>query len=158
MSHARTIADAVQLGERVEPAKGSCRWCAGPVAKPRRTFCSGEAAKFLRRWIPGTARRVCVVVVVGTGCVHEFMIRSQPGYARKCVEARDHGVCAICGKVNGEWQADHTIPVIEGGGQVGLSGLRTLCTAHHQAETAKLATRRARARKGLPDVADESTG
>jgi hypothetical protein len=158
MSHARTIAASVSLGERVEPAAGLCRWCGGAVVKPRRTFCSGEAARFVKRWLPGKTKRVRAIVDgTGTGCVHEFLIRSRPGYARKCVDARDHGVCALCGASGGEWQADHIVPVIEGGGLVGLEGLRALCAVCHRTETAKLATRRARARAGLLDEAGEST-
>ena len=45
------------------------------------------------------------------------------------------------------WEADHITPVIEGGGGCGLDGYRTLCIACHKAETAKLADRRARARR-----------
>lgn len=36
------------------------------------------------------------------------------------------------------WQADHIIPVAEGGGSCGLDNLRTLCTPCHQNETEKL--------------------
>jgi 5-methylcytosine-specific restriction enzyme A len=50
---------------------GLCRWCKKPVLK-RRTFCSDE-------------------------CVHQWKIRSDPGYARNLVYKRDHGICAICG-------------------------------------------------------------
>ena len=49
-----------------------CRWCGGPLPKRRRRWCSEE-------------------------CSHEFAIRSDPGYARLQVAARDHGVCASCG-------------------------------------------------------------
>ena len=36
------------------------------------------------------------------------------------------------------WQADHIIPVAEGGGSCGLDNLRTLCTPCHQNETERL--------------------
>lgn len=36
------------------------------------------------------------------------------------------------------WQADHIVPVAEGGGSCGLDNLRTLCTPCHQGETEKL--------------------
>lgn len=36
------------------------------------------------------------------------------------------------------WQADHRIPVAEGGGECDISNYRTLCTACHQQETAAL--------------------
>lgn len=46
-----------------------------------------------------------------------------------------------------EWQADHIIPVCEGGGQCGLENYRTLCTPCHKQETRELAARRAAARR-----------
>lgn len=39
------------------------------------------------------------------------------------------------------WEADHIVPVIEGGGECGLAGLRTLCTACHLRETRALRRR-----------------
>lgn len=45
------------------------------------------------------------------------------------------------------WEADHVIPVAEGGGGCGLDGYRTLCVACHRAETAALARRLAQARR-----------
>ena len=49
-----------------------CRYCGEEVAPPRRTFCSDQ-------------------------CVHEWKIRSNPGYAALQVYRRDKGVCAACG-------------------------------------------------------------
>lgn len=49
-----------------------CRWCQGLVPKGRLTFCS-------------------------KGCVHDGMLRSDPGYLRAQTKKRDNGVCAICG-------------------------------------------------------------
>ena len=42
------------------------------------------------------------------------------------------------------WEADHIIPVCEGGGFCGLDNFRTLCLPCHREETAKLAARRAK--------------
>jgi 5-methylcytosine-specific restriction endonuclease McrA len=44
---------------------------------------------------------------------------------------------------NSFWEMDHIIPVIEGGGCCGLSGLRTLCWRCHARETRYLKGRRA---------------
>jgi len=49
-----------------------CRWCGTEVPPRRQTFCSND-------------------------CVHEWRIRSDPGYVRECLEKRDHGICSICG-------------------------------------------------------------
>lgn len=45
------------------------------------------------------------------------------------------------------WDADHVIPVVEGGGLCGLENYRTLCVPCHKAGTAALAARRARSRR-----------
>lgn len=45
------------------------------------------------------------------------------------------------------WEADHIVPVIEGGGLCGLENYRTLCLRCHRAATAALAKRRADARR-----------
>lgn len=42
------------------------------------------------------------------------------------------------------WDADHVVPVVEGGGACGLENYRTLCQVCHKAETAALARRRSR--------------
>lgn len=47
----------------------------------------------------------------------------------------------------GIWEADHVVPVIEGGGLCDASGYRILCVPCHRAETAALAARRAEARR-----------
>lgn len=47
------------------------------------------------------------------------------------------------------WEADHIVPLIEGGDH-SAENLRTLCIWCHRGETANLATRRATARKAAP--------
>ena len=42
----------------------------------------------------------------------------------------------------GLWDADHIIPVKEGGGQCGLENIRTLCIKCHKMETKKLAQKK----------------
>jgi hypothetical protein len=45
------------------------------------------------------------------------------------------------------WEADHIVPVVEGGGACGLENYRTLCRPCHVAVTGQLAKRRARGRR-----------
>jgi hypothetical protein len=124
-----------------------CRWCALEVPPGRFTFCSD--------W-----------------CVHEWRLRSDPGYLRERVFERDRGVCALCGvdtvaewrrirRLRGQrrlaalaqwglrrwtrrslWDADHIVPVVEGGGECDLDNLRTLCLRCHREATAALRARR----------------
>lgn len=123
-----------------------CRWCALEVPRGRRTFCSAY-------------------------CVHEWKLRTQPGYLREQVLLRDRGICAACGidtlseqrrlryargsarqkliehwrpgrhRRKSLWDADHIIPVAQGGGECDLENLRTLCLLCHRAATAALRAR-----------------
>lgn len=119
--------------------RSPCRWCGAEVPKRRRTFCSPE-------------------------CVHQWRLRTDPGYLREQVFARDGGVCAGCGldtevlrkdkrKLDyaarrqfekdwggrrNLWDADHIVPVAEGGGECDLSNMRTLCLKCHREATAAL--------------------
>lgn len=45
------------------------------------------------------------------------------------------------------WDADHIVPVVEGGGGCGLLNYRTLCVTCHRGETTLLAARRAERRR-----------
>lgn len=123
-----------------------CRWCNLEVPPGRVTFCS--------EW-----------------CVEEWKLRSNPGHLRERVFERDKGVCAACGvdcqaafhhlkkqrgtsrarlwkewglKANSRrtlWDADHVVPVAEGGGECDLSNIRTLCLKCHRTATAALRDR-----------------
>jgi hypothetical protein len=120
-----------------------CRWCQQETPKGRYTFCSDQ-------------------------CVHEWKLRTDPGYLREKVFDRDRGVCATCG-IDTEmlrrdkrkldyaarrrfekdwggrrslWDADHILAVCEGGGECDLSNIRTLCLKCHRLATAELRRRR----------------
>jgi hypothetical protein len=95
----------------------------------------------------------------GDACVHEWKLRTDAGYLREQVFGRDRGVCALCGvdteqlrkdkrkldfqarrqfekewgKRRHLWDADHILPVARGGGECGLSNMRTLCLLCHRA-------------------------
>lgn len=127
--------------------RGLCRWCSLEVPRGRFTFCSAY-------------------------CVHEWKLRSQPAYLREQVFLRDLGRCAVCAidtvaalqqlrrsrgarrqqllqhwaigacRRRSLWDADHIVPVIEGGGECDLENIRTLCLRCHRAATAQLRQRR----------------
>ena len=131
--------------------RGVCRWCSLEVPKPRRTFCS----EF---------------------CVNEWKLRTDTGYLREQVLARDKGICAMCRidtiaawinikrarwarrrpmligwglkSLNRRslWDADHIVPVVNGGGECDLDNMRTLCLKCHRKVTAELRRARTAAR------------
>jgi len=141
-----------------------CRWCDLEVlAKRRRTFCSDY-------------------------CVDQWRLRTDPGYLRDQVFARDRGRCAVCQidtvaayaalkRARGTaraaglrlygmksiasrrslWDADHILPVAEGGGQCDLDNIRTLCLLCHREATAKLRAR-LRDRKAPAPAEEEFCG
>lgn len=92
-------------------------------------------------------------------CVEEWRRKTSPREMRQAVFARDHGVCALCGtdtykayieeyhiknlynQPRGDWEADHIVPVVEGGGECGLDNYRTLCIPCHKKVTAELRAR-----------------
>jgi len=138
MPHRRTMP-----GGWVKRVRGACRWCNIAVPKGRFTFCS-------------------------PACVHEWKLRTDTGYLREQVFARDRGVCGRCGldteamrrdkrKLDYRarrqfekdwglrrhlWDADHIVPVAEGGGECDLSNMRTLCLQCHREVTAAQRQRR----------------
>jgi 5-methylcytosine-specific restriction protein A len=103
--------------------------------------------------------------------VHAWKLRTDPAYLRERVFERDEGVCAQCGvdtvalrrdmrkfdyaarrrflkqwrlregSRKSLWDADHVVPVAEGGGQCDLSNMRTLCLLCHREATAALRKR-----------------
>lgn len=97
--------------------KKVCKWCGGRPKGARRFWCSDE-------------------------CVFQWYMRANPSYARRRVFMRDGGVCALCAAEGNHephdvWQADHIVPVSEGGGECGLENYRTICTDHHHEVTAE---------------------
>jgi 5-methylcytosine-specific restriction enzyme A len=125
--------------DRNEAGEAVCRWCKAVVHRPRRTFCSDA-------------------------CVHEWKLRSSPRYVRQQVWKRDEGVCRMCGvdvraaerrwkrdrppsidrvarrrwrAARPRWEADHILPVADGGGECGLENYRLLCRACHAAVTSQ---------------------
>jgi 5-methylcytosine-specific restriction endonuclease McrA len=67
-----------------------------------------------------------------------------------------HGV--PIGRAIGDWwDADHIVPVIEGGGECKLSNLRTLCIPCHRIETAKLRQRMASANEEARQTKKDET-
>jgi 5-methylcytosine-specific restriction enzyme A len=78
----------------------------------------------------------------GEACRDGFRVADSPSWARYRVLHRDRGICAHCGadvsdRLPGQphrWEADHVIPV-EDGGLSALENLQTLCIPCHREKT-----------------------
>src|ERR1700722_19231845 len=129
-----------------------CRWCDLEIlAKRRRTFCSDYCVHQWRlRSDPGDLRDqgflrdagVCAECRVDTVKAYRELKRSR-GEARAVALAM-WGVRSVTAR-RSLWDADHILPVAEGGGECDLENLRTLCLMCHREATAEL-RRRMRAR------------
>lgn len=143
--------------------RGICRWCSLEVPRGRFTFCSEY-------------------------CVHEWKLRSQPAYLRENVLLRDRGICSACGvdtiaayrrlrfssgstrrsllehwglkkrSRKSLWDADHILPVAEGGGECDLANIRTLCLRCHRTATMKLRERLRQMRSVTSGAAEAQNG
>lgn len=124
-----------------------CRWCRNPVKPPRRTMCSAECVHELKLRINGRYVRDCVykrdkgvckmcgidtkdiantaLTLMGQERI-DFLNVYNIGIKRK-IWKKKHG--------GGLWDADHIVPVKEGGGECGLDNYRTLCIDCHKQVT-----------------------
>jgi 5-methylcytosine-specific restriction protein A len=148
-----------------------CRWCQTEVSPPRRTFCSDAcvhehsmrtSSTYVRRVLFERDHGRCALCGVDTAdalrelqALRRAMLGGRPGTV---TAARDAYLAAFArlgipmARFDGVrypelWDADHIVPVVEGGGECDLANYRTLCIPCHQRETAALATRRAQQRR-----------
>jgi 5-methylcytosine-specific restriction protein A len=141
-----------------------CRLCKTETTYKRATLCS-EACR--TKWAimtsPGYARQlvyqrdkgVCALCSLDTDMLSEHINAPGRAYSRLPYKDRPRSRTARFGRYYGHpltrarvslWDADHIVPVVEGGGECDLDNLRTLCLWCHKQETAALAARRARER------------
>ncbi len=85
--------------------------------------CGSKLTKGKKKWFTQECRQEAYIkfaIVKGDTAV----IRSQ-------LYALDHGACRCCGEITKDWQADHILPVFEGGAGCDLSNFQTLCKDCH---------------------------
>ncbi len=151
-----------------------CRQCGDEVPKGRQTFCSQACVDaWSVKTNPGHARRlvfkrdrgVCAVCGLDTEALVRELKRLRREARKRMGYRDDHS--SYYGRFYADtpfgqmverlqlprhlrdldrsfWEMDHTIPVVEGGGECGLDNLRTLCWACHARATRQLRGRRAR--------------
>lgn len=130
-----------------------CRWCNLEVPKGRLTFCSDWCVEewrlrsdpgYLREKVFERDRGICALCGVDTVQAEQHLKRLR-GAARLKAHL-DWGIRGPSGKPGRKslWDADHIMPVVEGGGECDLENIRTLCLKCHRAATAELRARRSK--------------
>jgi 5-methylcytosine-specific restriction protein A len=145
----------LNLSVDIKRVNGCCAWCGVPMnrnAKYCGQACSMEAnvrasASLVKWLIVQRDHGVCAACGMDTEAIRREAIL--------CVKKRDwrneeHRLQwgPYFGRESRLWEADHIVPVAEGGGVCGLENYRTLCLRCHRLETALLVGRLADRRKG----------
>jgi len=96
------------------------------------------------RW--NSARRRRFVAVYRAAA--EFLLDCGFGTKWARAQVRGNRIMDVTSIIGHAWEADHIVPVVEGGGEVGLEGYRTLCIPCHKRETRALRRRQVERRNG----------
>lgn len=149
--------------------RGLCRRCGAEVPTGRVTFCSGACVRewkirtqpaFARRLVEERDRGVCAACGLDTEEARRWARRVSrrlcdfrgPLYGQHADTFAGYEWAKIPGLPRTSrswWQADHILPVAEGGGDCGLENLRTLCSWCHAKASGELRRRlNARRRQG----------
>lgn len=139
-----------------------CYNCGGPLPKGRRFNCSSECSEewrtktspgYMRVRVWERDRGVCALCGLDTAALRLSFEKSRAAfkasgdyYKTKADWLKANGIPA--GRESTDWwDADHIVPVIEGGGECGLENYRTLCIPCHNAVTRQLHSRAKAKRK-----------
>lgn len=156
-------------GKRGPNGRRLCRWCGKEVQPPRRTYCSDQcvhewllrsSTDYLRRKVWERDHGVCALCGLDTEAVRKELLRLREARWRaQTREERDTADArlldrltelalpgASCWYIPHLWEADHIVPVSEGGDS-NLENVRTLCWRCHRRVTAELARERAAKRR-----------
>jgi 5-methylcytosine-specific restriction endonuclease McrA len=136
-----------------------CRWCNGSVKPPKKTMCSPECVheilirtntNYLRTCVYKRDKGICAICKIDTkeiaknalllvGEAKENFLKSYSISLKRKIWMKKHG--------GGLWDADHIVPVKDGGGLCGLDNLRTLCIKCHKSITSSFVKELAEKRK-----------
>lgn len=167
----RRTVNAATLRRLLNRPHGTCTVCGLQVPKGRRGWCSdyciiefnGRTAAWAKT-IEARDRGVCARCGIDTRMYLDlpsyFSSRHLWRFTANTPRRRNgRTIGAVChcffcvaareAENVARWEADHIVPVSEGGGLCGPENIRTLCLGCHKAESARLAARRAKARRSL---------
>ncbi|MCS7025126.1 MAG: HNH endonuclease [Bryobacteraceae bacterium] len=118
-----------------------CRWCHLEVPARRRTFCSDWCVEQWRlRTDPSYLRQLVFLRDQGVCAACGLDTQAALNQLRRARGTRRSQLLDWWGLKPGLspkslWEADHIVPVSEGGGECDLSNLRTLCLRCHRQVT-----------------------
>lgn len=138
--------------------KTLCRWCERPItAANRKTYCSNECSHHYRirsdnryvRWsVWNRDAGVCAVCTRRTADLNaqwRTWCETYPGKDVKSWGGFDNWKFPRAYNLAKTWwEADHIVPIKEGGGMCGLEGLQTLCVPCHFRKTYRIRKRNPR--------------
>jgi 5-methylcytosine-specific restriction protein A len=112
---------------------GACTWCGYRIVlidpsdyrRAQRTRHRGDRHEFAFTFGTRTVKR---------NCRRAFNLSTIYG-ARDLVKFRRDPCCAECGRVDGDWEADHIVPLVDGGLHC-PTNIQRLCVECHRAKTA----------------------
>jgi|688.fasta_scaffold609127_1 5-methylcytosine-specific restriction protein A len=132
-----------------------CRYCGESIIPPKRTFCSPECVHEYRLRTSGSYLRDCVYLRDNGICeicsldtkelaktlsridmndpARDILLKENNIHKTRKIKLRKYG--------GGLWDADHIVPVQDGGGECGLENIRTLCIRCHKIITASSRTK-----------------
>ncbi|HKR63452.1 MAG TPA: HNH endonuclease signature motif containing protein [Thermoanaerobaculia bacterium] len=128
-----------------------CRWCKGAVSGRRRTFCSDacvhewrlrSSSSYLRECVFERDRGVCALCRFDTHRERRRILRLPFSDRMRELRALQKRGVIHRGRKSW-WEADHILPVVEGGDS-NLDNIRTLCIPCHRDVTRALRERRAK--------------
>ncbi len=131
---------------------GICRFCKQSVSPPRKTFCSPECVhewrlrsdtKYLREHLYERDLGICALCNEDTrytkidveNLKRVFRLTNDDSELLRFLKSKN---ITIKESHKSLWHADHILPVSLGGGETGLSNIRTLCVSCHKSVTKKM--------------------
>lgn len=147
--------------------RACCRQCGEEVPQGRRAWCSQKCvdehrirtdAGYVRLLLFRRDKGVCALCGLDTVAAHVAWQQSRPDYTKEPYKANPSGYTLafraweekgrplgfIRSDSRNSWDADHIVPVCEGGGECGIDNFRTLCCPCHKQVSAELTARRAK--------------
>ena len=121
-----------------------CRYCQQSVKPPKRTFCSKicvheyrlrSCGSYLRSCVFARDKGICAICGVDTKDIAKLISDTDGNLREQILKNYNiHKTRKITPYKNGGglWDADHIIPVKDGGGTCGMENIRTLCISCHK--------------------------